>query len=217
MFIKLDCNGRLRVHDSAIAITSRANCISAAPEGQTPQQSYDYIASFMKEGLGIPEGLIGDVLSATADPHFEHIGQQSLDELVGERTPEAARAIAQADRAKAFADRAVHEKNMNAPVGSAEWRSSASGSRASPTGSPAGHYIEPSSGRTHQRGQAVLTAGSCRYTAGRSGPKNSGCVCIKTSTPALNTAMTVSHTMNCLRSMDMWPSYFINASDQRAD
>jgi hypothetical protein len=43
--------------------------------------------------------------------------------------------------------------------------------------------------------------------AGRSGPKNSGCVRNKTSTPATNTTMIVSHTKNCFRSMDMRPPY----------
>src|SRR5258708_26862663 len=41
--------------------------------------------------------------------------------------------------------------------------------------------------------------------AGRSGPKNSGCVRNKASTPATNPAMIVSHTKNCFRSMDMYP------------
>jgi hypothetical protein len=86
-----------------------------------PEQSWQYIASFMKDGLGIPEYLINSTLSSIGAPAELAHERQVMADLTGDLSPQAQSAITRADREAARAEMSVHEKNTRAPQGTPEW------------------------------------------------------------------------------------------------
>jgi hypothetical protein len=76
------------------------------------QGSWDYIASFMRDGLGIPEYLINTTLQSIGAPALSAHEAQAFNELVGDLSPQHRAALSASERSQARAEADRFERMM---------------------------------------------------------------------------------------------------------